>query len=98
MRIDSKIPSGEISQKWTNYKANCKLVNTANKRSIDIIVVGTGLAGASAAASLGVMGYKVKKFKYNDYPRSGYSIAAKGGINYDKNYQFFRLDESSYDL
>jgi len=87
MRIDSKIPSGEISQKWTNYKANCKLVNPANKRSIDIIVVGTGLAGASAAASLGEMGYKVKTFTYNDSPRRAHSIAAQGGINAAKNYQ-----------
>src|SRR5690625_4791364 len=87
MRIDSKIPSGEISQKWTNYKANCKLVNPANKRSIDIIVVGTGLAGASAAASLGEAGYQVKSFCYQDSPRRAHSIAAQGGINAAKNYQ-----------
>src|SRR5690554_2643885 len=87
MTLNSKIPAGELSQKWNNYKANCNLVNPANKRNIEIIVVGTGLAGASAAASLGEMGYKVKTFTYNDSPRRAHSIAAQGGINAAKNYQ-----------
>lgn len=85
--IDSKIPEGPISQKWTNYKAHQKLVNPANKRKLDIIVVGTGLAGASAAASLGEMGFKVLNFCIQDSPRRAHSIAAQGGINAAKNYQ-----------
>lgn len=85
--IDSKIPEGPISQKWTNFKAHQKLVNPANKRKLDIIVVGTGLAGASAAASLGEMGFKVKNFCIQDSPRRAHSIAAQGGINAAKNYQ-----------
>lgn len=85
--IDSKIPEGPISQKWTNYKAHQKLVNPANKRKLDIIVVGTGLAGASAAASLGEMGFKVFNFCIQDSPRRAHSIAAQGGINAAKNYQ-----------
>ena len=85
--IDSKIPEGPISQKWTNYKAHQKLVNPANKRKLDIIVVGTGLAGASAAASLGEMGFKVLNFCIQDSPRRANSIAAQGGINAAKNYQ-----------
>jgi len=86
-KIDSKIPEGPISQKWTNFKAHQKLVNPANKRKLDIIVVGTGLAGASAAASLGEMGFKVKTFCIQDSPRRAHSIAAQGGINAAKNYQ-----------
>lgn len=85
--IDSKIPEGPISEKWTNFKAHQKLVNPANKRKLDIIVVGTGLAGASAAASLGEMGFKVKSFCIQDSPRRAHSIAAQGGINAAKNYQ-----------
>lgn len=87
MVIDNKIPTGNLADKWTQYKASCKLVNPANKRSIDIIVVGTGLAGSSAAASLGEMGYNVKAFCFQDSPRRAHSIAAQGGINAAKNYQ-----------
>ena len=85
--IDSKIPEGPISEKWTNYKAHQKLVNPANKRHLDIIVVGTGLAGASAASTLGEMGFNVKNFCIQDSPRRAHSIAAQGGINAAKNYQ-----------
>src|SRR5690554_3217090 len=87
MPLKSNTPPGELSQKWNTYKATCNLVNPANKRNLEIIVVGTGLAGASAAASLGEMGYKVKTFTYNDSPRRAHSIAAQGGINAAKNYQ-----------
>ena len=85
--IDSKIPEGPIAEKWTNYKAHQKLVNPANKRRLDIIVVGTGLAGASAAATLGEMGFNVLNFCIQDSPRRAHSIAAQGGINAAKNYQ-----------
>ncbi len=85
--LDSKIPAGEIDKKWTKYKSSVSLVNPANKRNIEIIVVGTGLAGASAASSLAEMGYKVKAFCYQDSPRRAHSIAAQGGINAAKNYQ-----------
>ena len=85
--IDSKIPEGPVAEKWTNYKAHQKLVNPANKRRLDIIVVGTGLAGASAAATLGEMGFKVLNFCIQDSPRRAHSIAAQGGINAAKNYQ-----------
>ena len=85
--IDSKIPEGPIAEKWTNYKAHQKLVNPANKRKLDIIVVGTGLAGASAAATLGEMGFNVLNFCIQDSPRRAHSIAAQGGINAAKNYQ-----------
>ncbi|MEO6252944.1 MAG: fumarate reductase/succinate dehydrogenase flavoprotein subunit [Ferruginibacter sp.] len=87
MSLDSKIPHGEMDKKWTDYKGHVKLVNPANKRKLEIIVVGTGLAGASAAASLGEMGYKVKAFCFQDSPRRAHSIAAQGGINAAKNYQ-----------
>lgn len=87
MALNSKIPSGQLDAKWTTYKSTCKLVNPANKRQLEIIVVGTGLAGASAAASLGEMGYKVKAFCFQDSPRRAHSIAAQGGINAAKNYQ-----------
>lgn len=87
MPLNSKIPVGSIQEKWTTYKSTCKLVNPANKRKIEIIVVGTGLAGASAAASLGELGYKVKAFCFQDSPRRAHSIAAQGGINAAKNYQ-----------
>src|SRR6187455_2835935 len=87
MKLDSKIPEGPLAEKWTKHKFNLKLVNPANKRKYDVIVVGTGLAGASAAASLGEMGYNVKAFCYQDSPRRAHSIAAQGGINAAKNYQ-----------
>ncbi|MCE2617482.1 MAG: fumarate reductase/succinate dehydrogenase flavoprotein subunit [Phocaeicola sp.] len=85
--LNSKIPEGPLSEKWTNYKAHQKLVNPANKRNLDIIIVGTGLAGASAAASLGAQGYNVLNFCIQDSPRRAHSIAAQGGINAAKNYQ-----------
>jgi succinate dehydrogenase / fumarate reductase flavoprotein subunit len=85
--LDSKTPEGHISEKWTKHKANIRLVNPANRRQIDIIVVGSGLAGASAAASLGEAGYNVKVFCFQDSPRRAHSIAAQGGINAAKNYQ-----------
>ena len=85
--IDAKIPKGDLDNKWEDYKGHCKLVNPANKRKMEVIVVGTGLAGASAAASLGEMGYKVKAFCFQDSPRRAHSIAAQGGINAAKNYQ-----------
>lgn len=86
-KLDAKIPEGSIDKKWTDYKDHIRLVNPANKRSIDVIVVGTGLAGASAAASLAEMGYNVKAFCFQDSPRRAHSIAAQGGINAAKNYQ-----------
>jgi len=86
MELKSKIPQGPLHLKWDSFKAHQKLVNPANKRKLDIIVVGTGLAGASAAASLGEMGFKVKNFCYQDSPRRAHSIAAQGGINAAKNY------------
>ena len=86
-KLNSKIPEGDIKNKWTNHKNKINLVNPANKRNIDIIVVGTGLAGASASASLAEMGYNVKAFCYQDSARRAHSIAAQGGINASKNYQ-----------
>ncbi len=86
-KLDSKIPEGNISEKWTNHKFNMKLVNPSNKRKFEIIVVGTGLAGASAAATLGELGYNVKAFTFHDSARRAHSIAAQGGINAAKNYQ-----------
>ncbi len=85
--LNSKIPAGPLEQKWTDFKGHCKLVNPANKRKLEVIIVGTGLAGASAAASLGELGYKVKAFCFQDSPRRAHSIAAQGGINAAKNYQ-----------
>ncbi len=87
MILDSKIPAGPLAEKWTKHKFNSKLVNPANKRKYDVIVVGTGLAGASAAASLAELGYNVKAFCFQDSPRRAHSIAAQGGINAAKNYQ-----------
>lgn len=87
MTLESKIPAGDIATKWTQYKSTVPLVNPANKRQLEIIVVGTGLAGASAAATLAEMGYKVKAFCFQDSPRRAHSIAAQGGINAAKNYQ-----------
>ena len=86
-KLDAKIPKGPLKDKWSKHKNDVKLVNPANKRSIDIIVVGTGLAGSSAAASLAEMGYNVKAFCFQDSPRRAHSIAAQGGINAAKNYQ-----------
>jgi succinate dehydrogenase / fumarate reductase flavoprotein subunit len=86
-KLNSKIPQGPLASKWSSYKDHIALVNPANKRKLDVIVVGTGLAGASAAASLGALGFKVKAFCYQDSPRRAHSIAAQGGINASKNYQ-----------
>ena len=87
VKLDSKIPEGAIQDKWTNHKFNMKLINPANKRKYNIIVVGTGLAGASAAASLGELGYNVQAFTFHDSSRRAHSISAQGGINAAKNYQ-----------
>ena len=87
MTLDAKIPAGPLAEKWTKHKFNVKLVNPANKRKYEVIVVGTGLAGASAAASLAELGYNVKAFTFHDSPRRAHSIAAQGGINAAKNYQ-----------
>ena len=86
-KLDSKIPQGSLSEKWTNHKSKINLVSPANKRLIDVIVVGTGLAGASASATLAELGYNVKTFCFQDSPRRAHSIAAQGGINAAKNYQ-----------
>src|SRR5690606_22535810 len=86
-KLDAKIPQGPIAEKWTKYKSTIPLVNPANKRNLEIIVVGTGLAGASAAASLAELGYQVKSFCFQDSARRAHSIAAQGGINAAKNYQ-----------
>src|SRR6195952_4222634 len=85
--FNSNIPAGDLEKKWEDYKGHVKLVNPANKRSLEIIIIGSGLAGASAAASLGELGYKVKVFCFQDSPRRAHSIAAQGGINAAKNYQ-----------
>src|SRR5690606_11473650 len=86
-KLNSNIPAGPLADKWKNHKNKIRLVNPANKRKIDIIIVGSGLAGASAAASLGEMGYNVKVFCFQDSPRRAHSIAAQGGINAAKNYR-----------
>ncbi|PJZ87058.1 FAD-dependent oxidoreductase, partial [Leptospira levettii] len=87
MKLDSKIPSGPLEQKWDKHKQDIKLVNPANKRKYKVIIVGTGLAGASAAATLSELGYQVSVFCFQDSPRRAHSIAAQGGINAAKNYQ-----------
>ena len=86
-KLISKIPEGPLAEKWTNHKAHIRVVTPGNKRKLDVIVVGTGLGGASAAASLGELGYNVKIFCISDSPRRAHSIAAQGGINAAKNYQ-----------
>src|SRR5438309_7311913 len=87
MNLDAKIPGGALTQKWDRHRFELKLVNPANKRKFDVIVVGSGLAGASAAASMGELGYRVSCFCFQDSPRRAHSIAAQGGINAAKNYQ-----------
>src|SRR5512143_2122954 len=87
MKLDAQIPSGPLEKKWDQYRLEMKLVSPANKRRFSVIVVGTGLAGASAAASLAELGYQVKAFCFQDSPRRAHSIAAQGGINAAKNYQ-----------
>ena len=87
MKLDAKIPEGPLQEKWNRYKATCRLVSPNNKKKLDIIVVGTGLAGSSAAASFAEMGYKVKSFCFQDSPRRAHSVAAQGGVNASKNYQ-----------
>ncbi len=86
-KLDSKIPEGPLADKWTSYKASCKLVNPANRKKLDIILIGTGLAGAAAASTLGEMGYNLKVFCFQDTPRRAHSVAAQGGINAAKNYK-----------
>ena len=85
--LDSKIPEGPVAEKWDDYIAHAKLVNPANRRKFKVIVVGTGLAGAAAAATLGELGYQVEAFTFHDSPRRAHSIAAQGGINAAKNYR-----------
>jgi succinate dehydrogenase / fumarate reductase flavoprotein subunit len=87
MSLESKIPTGDLADKWDNYKEHVKLVNPANRKKLDVIVVGTGLAGASCAASLGELGYNVKSFCFQDSPRRAHSVAAQGGVNAAKNYK-----------
>ena len=85
--LDGHVPSGPVAQKWEKHKFDMKLVNPANKRKYELIIVGSGLAGASAAATLAELGYRVKCFCYQDSPRRAHSIAAQGGINAAKNYR-----------
>src|ERR1700719_31336 len=87
MQLDANVPPGPLAEKWTRFKSECKLVNPANKRKFHVIVVGTGLAGGAAAATLAELGYNVSSFCYQDSPRRAHSIAAQGGINAAKNYQ-----------
>jgi len=85
--MDAKIPAGPLSEKWSNYKSHARLVNPANRKKMSVIVVGTGLAGASAAASLAEQGYKIKSFCFQDAARRAHSVAAQGGVNACKNYK-----------
>jgi succinate dehydrogenase / fumarate reductase flavoprotein subunit len=87
VELNSKIPAGPLAEKWDKHRFDMKLVNPSNKRKYDVIIVGTGLAGASAAATMGELGYNVKAFTFHDSPRRAHSIAAQGGINAAKNYQ-----------
>src|SRR6056297_852278 len=87
VKLDAKIPKGPLADKWDNYKSSVKLVSPANKKKLDIIVVGSGLSGASSASSLGEMGYNVKVFCFQDSPRRAHSVAAQGGMNAAKNYK-----------
>jgi len=87
MPLDNKVPAGPLAEKWTNYRSKMNLVAPNNKRRLEVIVVGTGLAGASAASTLGELGYNVKCFCFHDSPRRAHSVAAQGGINAAKNYQ-----------
>ena len=87
IKLDSKIPEGPIAEKWSKHKTSLRLVNPANKKKLEVIVVGSGLAGASAASALGELGYKVKVFCFQDTPRRAHSVAAQGGINAAKNYK-----------
>ena len=87
MILKNKVPEGPLADKWTKYKSSIPLVSPANKRRLEVLVIGTGLAGGSAAASLAEMGYRVKAFCFQDSPRRAHSIAAQGGINAAKNYQ-----------
>src|SRR5918996_385448 len=87
MTLDAKIPTGPLAEKWTRHRSEIKLVNPANKRKYHVLVVGSGLAGASAAATLAELGYNVACFCYQDSPRRAHSVAAQGGINAAKNYQ-----------
>lgn len=94
IKLDAKIPEGPLAQKWSNYKANQKLVNPSNKRKLDVIIVGTGLAGASAASSLGEMGFNVKIFTIQDSPRRAHSIAAQGVLMLPKTTQMMGTPSS----
>ncbi|MFZ4682740.1 MAG: FAD-binding protein, partial [Terrimicrobiaceae bacterium] len=87
MNLDAKIPAGPLDQKWTNFKNHAKLISPANKRKFKILIVGSGLAGGAAAATLGEQGFNIECFCYQDSPRRAHSIAAQGGINAAKNYQ-----------
>jgi succinate dehydrogenase / fumarate reductase flavoprotein subunit len=87
MELNAKMPPGPLENKWTKYKSTCKLVNPSNKRKLEVIVIGTGLAGASASASLAELGYQVKSFCFQDSARRAHSIAAQCGINASKNYK-----------
>ncbi|HDP55222.1 MAG TPA: FAD-binding protein, partial [Bacteroidetes bacterium] len=87
MKLDAKIPEGPLAEKWTKHKNSLKLVNPANKKKLNIIVVGTGLAGSAAASTLAELGYNVQVFCYQDTPRRAHSVAAQGGINAAKNYK-----------
>ena len=96
MKLDAKIPSGDLSNKWVDYRSSLPLVSPANKQRQDVIIVGTGLAGASAAASMAEMGYNVKAFCFQDSPRRAHSIAAQGGINAAKTIKMMVIVFTGY--